>query len=145
MKLGKTIAVLAWSVTILCSVASCGSGNNPQQADAKTVDTTIDAAIDAPPLPERNVGLGFSPFGASAAKPFGDWTFAWLPDADFVHIHTDDFLGVPWQLFETGSNPTLPASWVASWDELMAPAQQAQSPSWFRWGRFRIGRILRQG
>ena len=128
MKFSKTIAVLAWSVAILCSAVSCGSDTKPQQADAQTVDATIDAAIDAPPLPERTVGLGFSPFGASAAKSFGDWTFAWLPDADFVHIHTDDFLGVPWQLFETGSNPTLPASWVASWDELMVPAQQSQKP-----------------
>lgn len=128
MHLGKTIAAFAWSVAALCSVASCGSNNNPQQSDAKTVDAGVDSVIDAPPLPERTVGLGFSPFGASATKVFGDWTFAWLPDADFVHIHTDDFLGVPWQLFETGSNPTLPASWVASWDELMVPAQQSQKP-----------------
>lgn len=113
---------------MLCSVVSCGSDINPQQADAKSIDAVVDSAVDAPPLRERRMGLGFSPFGASAAKSFGDWTFAWLPDADFVHIHTDDFLGVPWQLFETGSNPTLPASWVASWDELMVPAQQSQKP-----------------
>lgn len=125
-KWGRFGLVMCFALPVL---TNCGSDASPQQPDAKTIDASkIDSAIDAPPLPARKLGLGFSPFGASAAKPFGDWTFAWLPEADFVHIHTDDFLGVPWQLFESGNNPTLPATWVASWDELMMPAQQSTKP-----------------
>ncbi|MBM4777118.1 MAG: hypothetical protein GQE15_05380 [Archangiaceae bacterium] len=73
--------------------------------------------------------LGFSPFWADQAVPFGQWNYDFLPRADFISLHADDFFGIPFEAFATTSAPTnLPPSWVAKWDAFAMPAVSSGRP-----------------
>lgn len=89
------------------------------------IDAGVDAGIDAG---TRHLRLGFSPFWANEAVPFGKWSYDFLPFADFVSVHADDFFGIPFDLFISDAPSNLPKGWVDAWDALAMPAVKSGKP-----------------
>lgn len=58
--------------------------------------------------------------GTSVFADLFQYKFENLGDKDFLSIHVDDFLGVPWDNFKNGTPP--PAAWAAKWEALASSA-----------------------
>jgi hypothetical protein len=107
---------MAWRRLVSLLLLSCAcSVPTPEAYDASVpADAGLDAGLDAGAdagldagadagldAGSRRVMLGFSPFWADQHVPFGNWSYDFLPMADFVSVHADDFFGVPFDAFAT--------------------------------------------
>lgn len=135
---------MAWRRLVSLLLLSCAcSVPTPEAYDASVpADAGLDAGLDAGAdagldagadagldAGSRRVMLGFSPFWADQHVPFGNWSYDFLPMADFVSVHADDFFGVPFDAFATtDAPPHLPQSWVDAWDLLAGPATRSGKP-----------------
>lgn len=97
-------ALVSLAMVTLLAVQAC---NRHHSDSSSTTDT-------------RTFYLGSTPF-FSTPSAFPDWRFENLDDRDLLSVHVDDFLGIPWNQFLTGS--TLPAAWAAQWAALASNAR----------------------
>lgn len=74
---------------------------------------------------DRPYFMGTTPFFASL-NSFPDWRFENMDDKDLISLHADDFLGIPWENFMTGSAP--PTDWTAKWENLANSAAASGKP-----------------
>ncbi|MBI3562937.1 MAG: hypothetical protein HY080_14600 [Gammaproteobacteria bacterium] len=111
---GGRIGLCGLMLAGLLLPAGCGGGGGNTSAPGST----------------RSYFMGFTPFWASSAAPFGDWKFDWSTNADLVSLHADDFFGIPWSEFAKADPAlrTLHPAWVKKWDDWFRAARATGHP-----------------
>lgn len=130
--------VIAWVVAVGAGLVACGGtgSSGPSQPDPVRDASTDGPAVPDGAVPDRaadarptrpfrlaSTGAQLLAFGA----PLGfQLTAANLTeDVDILAVH-QEFYGLPWDAFESGSAP--PAEWVREMDRLVALARAANKP-----------------